>query len=356
MNMPLQNALHDLPSFFDGPSAWLGKDMQENPQAWLYHLTDDDIKELENATNYFFGTGHDLGQITKETFPLPLFANHIDNLQYKLLHGIGVELIRGLPIQDYSQKFAATLFCGIGAHLGSARSQNASGHMLGHVRDTGASPSDENSRIYQTSARQTFHTDSADVVALLCVRKAKEGGESLLVSAESIFNRMKKDYPELLLKLFDPIATDRRGEIPTGAKPYMEIPVFNWNENALTVFYQRQYIDSAQRFSDAMRLTPEHVLALDKFDELANDQDLYLKMQLEPGDMQFVYNHSQLHDRTAFVDWPDADKRRHMMRLWLAMEGDRPLPECFIQRYGSIEVGNRGGIITKKTVLHAPID
>ena len=76
----------------------------------------------------------------------------------------------------------------------------------------------------------------------------------------------------------------------------------------------------------------------------------------EPGDMQFVYNHSQLHDRTGFLDWPDPKERRHLMRLWLSMEGDRPLPDCYKERYGSIEVGNRGGIITKETKLHAPLD
>ena len=122
------------------------------------------------------------------------------------------------------------------------------------------------------------------------------------------------------------------------------------------MFYQRQYIDSAQRFDDALRLTPEHIAALDLFDALANDPALHLRMRLHPGDMQFVYNHAQLHDRTGFTDWPDPKDRRHLLRLWLSVEGDRPLPECFKQRYGSIEVGNRGGIITQGTRLHAPLD
>ena len=81
-----------------------------------------------------------------------------------------------------------------------------------------------------------------------------------------------------------------------------------------------------------------------------------MRMRLQPGDMQFVYNHAQLHDRTGFTDWPDPKDRRHLFRLWLSIEGDRPLPECFTQRYGSIEVGNRGGIITSETRLHAPLD
>lgn len=345
-----------LPDAITTASAWLGADMACDPDAWLYTLTAEDVRDLEAAATHFQGLGIDIGEISKQTFPLTTFADHLDGLKRILLSGVGLEVLRGLPIKNYSQAFAATIFCGIGAHIGSARSQNADGHILGHVRDIGADANDPNSRIYQTCERQTFHTDSADVVGLLCIREAKEGGKSLLVSAETIYNRMKQARPDLLEKLFDPIATDRRGEIPEGAKPYMEIPVLNWHEGHLTVFYQRQYIDSAQRFDGAMRLTPEHVEALDMFDTLANDPELCFGMQLQPGDMQFVYNHSQLHDRTGFLDWPDPNQRRHLMRLWLSIKGDRPLPECFKESYGSIEVGNRGGIITKHTKLHAPID
>jgi hypothetical protein len=330
--------------------------MCNTSEAWLYTLKPEDVDDLENAARHFLSLDRDVGEITKDTFPLTAFFSHVHALRHCILNGVGFEVLHGLPIENYTQKFAATIFCGIGAHLGSARSQNAQGHILGHVRDLGADASDPNSRIYQTCERQTFHTDSADVVGLLCIREAKEGGQSLLVSAESIYNRMKAERPDLLGKLFDPIATDRRGEIPEGAKPFMEIPVLSWHEGYLTVFYQRQYIDSAQRFKEAMRLTPEHVEALDMFDSLANDPDLCFGMQLEAGDMQFVYNHSQLHDRTGFLDWPDPAQRRHLMRLWLSIEGDRPLPRCFRERYGSIEIGNRGGIVTKETTLHAPLD
>ena len=350
----IQNA--QLPDAITKPSAWLGADMARNSDAWLYQLTVEDVRDLESAATHFQSLGIDVGEISRETFPLATFGAHIAGLKQTLLSGVGLEVLRGLPIENYSQAFCATIFCGIGAHIGSTRSQNADGHILGHVRDIGADANDPNSRIYQTCERQTFHTDSADVVGLLCIREAKEGGKSLLVSAETIYNRMKQECPDLLEKLFDPIATDRRGEIPDGAKPYMEIPVLSWYEGNLTVFYQRQYINSAQRFDGAMCLSPEHVEALDMFDALANDPELCFGMQLQPGDMQFVYNHSQLHDRTGFLDWPDPSQRRHLMRLWLSIEGDRPLPEAFKERYGTIEVGNRGGIITEHTKLHAPID
>lgn len=346
----------DLPPVLSGPAAWLGSNMQANPQHWLVTLPPQAIAQLEAAAKHYLSLGRDIGEITRADFPLDDFAQHLQALKTRLLHGNGFEVIRGLPTDTYTQEMAAAIFCGVGAHLGSARSQNAAGHILGHVRNVGVDPDDPNTRIYQTSARQSFHTDSADVVGLLCLREGMQGGDSLLVSAESIYNRMQAERPDLLLKLFDPIATDRRGEVPEGMQPFMSIPPLSWYKGKLTVFYQRQYIDSAQRFEQAMRLTSEHIEALDMFDRLANDAELHLTMRLQPGDMQFVYNHAQLHDRTGFTDWPDPDKRRHLLRLWLSLEGDRELPACFEQRYGSIEIGNRGGIITSGTTLHAPLD
>jgi hypothetical protein len=345
-----------LPHSITGPAAWVGPAMTKDERGWLYHLAPQDVADLEHAARHYLSLHRDVGEITAADFPLFSFSEHLRALQKKLLRGNGIEVLRGLPVAGYSQEFAATIFCGIGAHLGRARSQNAAGHILGHVRDLGMSSQDPSTRIYQTAERQTFHTDSADVVGLLCLREAKEGGRSLLVSAETIYNRMREQRPDLLEKLFDPIATDRRGEVPEGALPWMTIPPLSWHEGRLTVFYQRQYIDSAQRFEGVMLLTPAHVEALNLFDALANDPDLHFGMQLQPGDMQFVYNHSQLHDRTGFADWPEPGKRRHLLRLWLSMPGDRPLPECFKQRYGSIEIGNRGGIVTKETRLHAPLD
>jgi hypothetical protein len=263
-------------------------------------------------------------------------------------------LLRGLQVEKYNEREAGAIFYGLGTHLGSPRSQNAMGHMLGHVRDLGMKSTDPNTRIYQTNERQTFHTDSADVVGLLCLRTAKVGGASLLVSASAIFNEMRKHRPDLLELLLQPIATDRRGEVPEGMLPYLRIPVFSFYEGYLTVFYQRQYIDSAQRFPDAPRLTPLHVEALNMFDTLANDPKLCLSMELEPGDMQFVYNHALLHDRTGFHDWDEPSQKRHLLRLWLSIPGDRPLPEIFASRFGTIEIGNRGGIIVRGTTPTIP--
>jgi hypothetical protein len=340
----------------NNPASWKAKQMLDSTDHWLTHLSTEEIQELEIAAEQFIETTGNLARMNQQNFLLPNLGVRLIALRNTLINGIGFEVIRGLPVNQYSQVMAATIFCGIGCYIGKARSQNAQGHLLGHVRNIGKNVEDSQTRIYQTAQRQTFHTDSADVVGLLCLKTAKQGGKSLLVSTEAIFNEMKKNRPDLLALLFEPIATDRRGEVPKGEKPYFEIPVLSWHQGKLTGMYQRQYIDSAQRFADAKRLTPLHIEALDYFDKLANDPHLHISMQLQSGDMQFVYNHALLHDREGFTDWPEPENRRHLFRLWLSIENDRELPECFKQRYGSIEIGNRGGIITPQTELSFTIE
>jgi len=328
--------------------------MTQRKDEWTLELSKSEIVELECATRKVLESDSKLGSMTAEDFPLPTLGPKLISIRKELILGRGFVLLKGVPVAKYSENEAGTMFFGVGLWLGYPRSQNAQGHILGHVRNMGLSSTNPNARIYQTNERQTFHTDSSDVVGLLCLRQAKVGGDSLLVSASTIFNEMRRKRPDLLQLLLQPIATDRRGEVPKGMLPYMLIPVLSWHQGFLTPFYQRQYIDSAQRFADAPRLTDTHVEALNLFDQLANDPQLNLTMRLEPGDMQFVYNHALLHDRTAFEDVENPQERRHLLRLWLSIPGDRPLPDIFASRYGTIEIGNRGGIIVPGTTFTIP--
>jgi hypothetical protein len=343
------------PTRVDIPAAWTGQVLATRQDQWVRTFSAEEILELENAAQSYLDGKGDPGELTASIFPLPILGPKLADLRETLKAGVGFCLWRGLPVENWSIELAATAFCGIGAHLGSARSQNAKGHILGHVKDVGADLSNPNVRIYQTTERQSFHTDSTDAVGLLCLKEAMDGGDSLLVSTVTLYNEMQKLAPELAEIMFEPLATDRRGEVPEGQMPWFEVPVLNWYEGHLTGLYQRTYISSASRFDEAPQLSEKQTAALDLFDELANDPDIHLRMRLHPGDMQFVYNHSLLHDRTAFRDWQDRDDRRHLLRLWLALPDDRSLPPVFAQRYGSLEIGDRGGIITRNTKLNVPL-
>ncbi|HEY0761179.1 MAG TPA: TauD/TfdA family dioxygenase [Pyrinomonadaceae bacterium] len=320
---------------------------------WMEEISADQIGEVEAAVRELERSGV---EIEKLKTALPMLAPTLREWLDEVLNGRGFVLIRRLPVERWTRKQAAIAFLIIGAHLGNLRMQNAAGHLLGHVRDLGKSSDDPNTRIYQTRERQTFHTDSCDVVGLLCLQTAKSGGLSSLVSSTTIFNEMRRRRPDLLKLLLEPIETDRRGEVPEGGRPYFNIPVFNYHDGLVSAIYQRQYIESARRFPGVAPLTPSYIEALNLFDELANDPKLNLMMELQPGDIQLVHNHTILHDRTAFEDYPEPERKRHLLRLWLAPPSARPLPEVYAERFGSITPGDRGGVVVPGSVPTIPFE
>lgn len=356
MTQTAVRTIDQLPPPVTGPSIWYGPEMAKRSD-WIHAWEPADIAEIEAAMRPLAAAERDIAALTKTDFPLPQASKKLARVCDEVLNGRGFAVMRGLPVERWSMREAATVYFGIGAHIGSARSQNAKGHILGHVRDLGLNAAtDPTARIYQTTERQTYHTDSCDIVGLLCLKTAKSGGASAVVSSMTIYNEMLRRAPDLLLELFQPLYTDRRGEVPAGQKPWHEIPVYNWYQGKLSALYTRTYIKSARRFPEVPPLTEKQIAALDLFDGLAESPDITLHMTFQPGDIQLVHNHTMLHDRTAFEDWPEPERKRHLLRLWLAVPGARPLPEVYAQRFGSIEIGNRGGIIVPGAMLNAPLE
>jgi hypothetical protein len=340
----------------DDRSAWIGAELTRHPERWTYCLSASDLAEIDAAVAAVRDRRLAIEDIGRADFPLPTLGPRLDQFRREVVHGRGFVLLRGLSVEDRPVSVAATAYWGVGTYFGKARSQNSRGHLLGHVRSEGLSASDPHVRHYQTSERQTFHVDSCDVVGLLCLKIAKRGGESKITSSMTIYNRMLAERPDLLARLFRPIPVDRRGEVPEGAKPYFDMPVFNEHLGYLSVFYMRPNIETAQRFPNARRLTQGEIEALDYFDALADDPELRLDMVLGPGDMQFLHNHTVLHDRTAYEDYPEKERRRHLLRLWLSAPDARPLPDSFAQRYGSTVIGDRGGIICRGPHVAVELD
>lgn len=345
------------PGPVSGPSAWTGPALAKRESDWLYRLGARELAEIDAAVRAFKSSGQPLAAIAPGSFPLGEFGATLRGLLRELLEGRGFFMLRGLPVDRYSREEQAIAYMGIGAHLGRPRSQNAKGHLLGHVKDLGLDIKDPKVRYYQTNRRLEYHTDSVDIVGLLCLKTARSGGESFLASSMTVYNQILARRPDLLPSLFLPFPTDRRGEVPEGMKPWFDMPVYHWHEGRLTCIYVRQYIESAQQlFPEAARLAPDQVAAMDLMDELVNDPAIHLSMAFLPGDMQFLHNHQILHSRNDFENWPEPERHRHLLRLWLAPEGGRPLPAPFAARYGGVTPGDRGGIVVKGTRFTVPLE
>jgi len=223
---------------------------------------------------------------------------------------------------------AVAAYWALGLHLGSPVPQNFSGELLTHVRDTGADPTDPSTRLYKTRAEQDFHTDGADIIGLLCLRGAKRGGESRIVSSISVVNAIAKNRPDLVAVLFRDFYW-HYFEPEMSSPVHFTRPICREQGSRLNTFFIPWYIRRAQELPDVPPMTEEQGAALVALEATANDPALYLDMEFRPGDVQLLKNSVILHKRTEYEDCDEPERKRHLLRLWLAApdfdDGDEQL-------------------------------
>lgn len=303
----------------DGPAAWRGATLRRREALWSRCLAESHVAELERAMDRVRRSNLALAEVTRETFPLSALADEISIWRSMIQRGLGFVVVRALPLTRWSQADAELAFWGIGHHLGVPGAQNPDQELLGHVRDYGEAADNPAVRLYRTRSDIGFHCDAADVVGLACLQRARSGGQSRIVSTVTLFNELQRRHPELVPRVFEPFKLDSRGEHPPGAPPYSELPPCRYSNGQLRTFYHSEYYRSVERL-EGVRLGDEERAVLDLYDSVAADPEVHLDMWLEPGDMQFLSNHTIAHARTAYEDDPDPARRRHLLRLWLSLE------------------------------------
>ncbi|KAJ9098494.1 hypothetical protein QFC19_006362 [Naganishia cerealis] len=232
----------NFPKKITGPTVWQAEDFRSRPDLWQRQWTPELIQQLEEAFDKFEASGKTLPEINKSTFPLPTeVVEFLSSIRQEVVNGQGFILIEGLPVADWPVFKSAAIYLAIGTIFGNTLSQNGKGHVLGHVK-VGisclyigmVSIADED----RTSARQYFHCDAADIVGLLCLHKALEGGESDVVSSHNLWNTLQAERPDVAELLAKPNwYFDRKGEVSEGQKP--------WVQRASQGGWKRPFPDSA---------------------------------------------------------------------------------------------------------------
>ena len=337
------------------PAEWRAADLAGSDD-WIHRLTGDEISEIDSAVSAVEARGLEIADIAETDFPLPVLHGRLKKIENELLHGRGVALIKGLPVGRYTRRQAAIAYWGLGLRLGVPVSQNGKGHLLGHVKNLSGDDFETSThRGYHTSSDLPWHADSCDLVGLLCLQTSRSGGESYFVSSAAIHNEMIARRPDLAAEMVKPWHRDRRGEVPEGKDPWWSLPVFNYVDGKLVTSWQGKYIRAAQRFEQLPRFTETQSEALAFFTALA--EELAYAMTFEPGDIQLLHNHVALHRRSTYEDWPDPDRKRHLLRLWLATPDGRALPRGLIDRYGVLGPSGRpAGIYVPGTKPVTPLD
>jgi len=314
------------PVAVEGASVWRGADTDYRA-AGLHVLSRADVAELDAALAHFKALGPvDLPAITPSMFPLDALGATLRALGDRLRDGPGFLLLRGLKRERYALDDLAHVYVGLGVHLGRLLPQSYHGELLGHVIDV--SDIEDDARGYHAGGAQNMHTDTCDIVSLMCVQAAKAGGASRIVSAGAVHNRILETRPELLEPLYDDIVCRRwklDAELGSGVH-VKKVVFFSRATGRLTCNLSGSYPRRAVEQGDAV-LTPLQREAMAEVERLARSPEFYLDMTIEEGDIQFLNNRVVLHGRTGFEDWPEVARRRHLMRLWLEVPGWPAMPE-----------------------------
>lgn len=373
-NYSLLQPYDAFPKQITGPTVWAKEHYQNHPERWTHVFSESEIAELSRAADDFLAAGHPLTGMTKEKFPLPTLAPFFQSVRNELLNGKGFILFKGVPVQEWSLEKCAAAYLGFGAYFGYFVSQNGKGHVLGHVKDLGEDPTQKDRvRIYRTNAKQYFHTDGADLVGLLCLAKALEGGESDIVSTHHVFNYLQQHHSDVVQTLVEPNWWfDRKGEVSAGQEPYYRSAIVyleressaDGREPRVWARFDPNNVTSLARFNSGLNaaippLSEKQLHALKTLEDTCTA--LSLHMILDPGDIQLLSNTHVFHARTAYKDYPPRSldeagrerKRRHLMRLWLSVpeaEGGWRTP---LQDHAEVK---RGGIQVDDVSPRCPID
>jgi hypothetical protein len=315
-------------------SAWRGEDLAKRADEWTYRLTADDVREVDAALGQARSSGSPAAAITKVQFPLEALAAKFERIAKEVNDGFGFFLIKGLPIERYSQSDAELLIAGVGSHFGTAITQNAFGDVIGHVRDIGAKLGEKDVRGYDTNSELRYHNDESDLITLLCLKRAKSGGLSSIVSSAQMFNELLATRPETLPQLFEGYVFSLMGEHRPGVAPVSDhkIPIYSWHAGRMSCRYTINTVLQASQYT-GVELTEEERRTLFAPLEAARQPGMALNFELEPGDLQIANNLSTLHQRTEYVDFEEPEKKRHLLRLWLASSQPRPLAKAFEERF-----------------------
>jgi hypothetical protein len=323
------------------PAGWTAAELAANDH-WIYTLSNTECDAIAGAVASIEKREIAIKDIKRDEFAMPGFARAMAGLRDELINGRGFVLIRGLPVAAFTRKQSAIAYWGLSTHFGRVVSQNGKGHLLGHVKDVGGDYGDAHTRGYLTSAHMGFHVDRCDHVGLLCLQPSKSGGESRIASAVTLYNEILERRPDLMQELVGDFYWSWVGEAPPGAKPHYTMPVFSFRDGYLCVRGVSTQIFKSQGMAGVPDFTEKQIEALDFFKTVV--EEIAFDMEFRQGDIQILHNHVTLHSRRGFTDWPEPDRKRHLLRLWLRDEGCRPIPEIYSHIISGIHA--EGGVLS----------
>jgi hypothetical protein len=327
------------------PGGWLGTELRAETSRWRIAMPDAVAAELLSQARDFVHGGASWEPLAQ---PVPVSSateSLLAAVRAALADGPWLVVLTGFPVEADPRLVEAAYWL-FGQQIGPPVSQTRDGGLLVRVEDRGADIRVPTQRGHRSASALAFHADRADVVGLLCIRPAAEGGQSRVVSSRALHNIVLAERPHLLPVLYGSFPNDQRGEQPAGCPGWCSLPVFSRVDGDFAARYVRRFIEDSQRHEAAPRLTDQQRDAMDFLDEILARPGVALDMDLRPGDLQLINNSQVLHARSAFRDVAGPGRAgRLLLRLWLSFRSSPALPDEYAALYGETARGaRRGGV------------
>jgi hypothetical protein len=334
----------------DDPAAWDASILQTQRADWELTLTDEQAAQLrknvagiaDTAGNWDEPVGPALWLAATESL-----GDFFVRAERSLEGGPGIARLRNLPVSTSDEDLAynENLLWAIGLRIGSPVNQMGGGKLLARLMDLGDPYRGPETKPEDTNDPLKHHTDGSDLLALMCVRQAAEGGNSFISSSARIVREIARQYPELLIPLLeDYFAFERNEEQLDGEDPFYLTRLCVVLGSQISTRYSREMIEGAQTLPGVPKLTQRQRLLMEVFDKLAEEGGT--EVDMTSGDLMIVNNYSVLHARSNFRDPDDPGQRRLLLRLWIAMRHGRPLPFDY-DRGVNTDGRARGGVPLK---------
>jgi alpha-ketoglutarate-dependent taurine dioxygenase len=297
------------------------------PEDGIIRLEDDARQELEGIVAFLRDNPLPLQMLEPDAFRMQACRRMMARVSETLTNGVGFVIIDRLPLDVFSKEEAKAIYWMLSQLVCRPVAQSWDGKMVYDVRDLGKPPGN-GVRPDVTNAEQNFHTDNSynlcqpDYVSLLCLRPAKEGGISSIVSFHTVYNEMLQKHPKLVDRLFAPYLFDRQKEHAPDAPPVISHPLMQVVDGRVTCRLSHRHVINGYKMA-GIPLDPLGAEALETLEATMNQKHLIREFWFEPGQIQIVDNRRLGHRRTGYVDFAEEDRKRHLVRLWLRKAGRR---------------------------------
>lgn len=320
----------------DHPSAWTNESLG-GKQGLVCQLAPEHLDALEEV---LASTAHMKPlDVTREQFDHPALNPMMSEVREILRDGRGTVIVSGPTRDRFTDEDFERIYWGFGLHLGIPTSQSYRGDRLGRVTQTEVGPDNPINRGYKSSSELYPHTDNnVDMVGLMCVQKAAEGGYSLLTSSAAIHNEIQATRPDLLEPLYEGYyMVSEEATLSDSPLNDLKIPIFCYVDGRLSCLFNQPFYHRANKIRGDM--SPEFKEAVEYVAELTMRSDLQVRFILEPGEIMLLNNYTNLHARTDFKD--SSERKRSLLRLWLTVpkEEKRPVGEAYLLKAAGYQPG-----------------